>query len=41
MADADDYRCFVGGLSWSTTDRDLKDAFQKFGHIIEARVINR
>ncbi|XP_078447279.1 glycine-rich RNA-binding protein RZ1A-like isoform X2 [Wolffia australiana] len=39
MADSDDYRCFVGGLSWSTTDRDLKDAFEKFGRVTEARVV--
>ncbi|KAF5952038.1 hypothetical protein HYC85_009982, partial [Camellia sinensis] len=33
-----EYRCFVGGLSWSTSDRDLKDAFEKFGHLLEAKV---
>lgn len=33
-----EYRCFVGGLSWSTTDRDLKEAFQKFGGLLEASV---
>jgi len=39
MGDVDEYRCFVGSLSWSTTDRDLRDAFEKFGRLIEAKVI--
>ncbi|KAL3620905.1 Glycine-rich RNA-binding protein rz1a [Castilleja foliolosa] len=34
-----EFRCFVGGLSWSTSDRDLKDAFGKFGHLLEAKVV--
>ncbi|KAL7235880.1 hypothetical protein ACSBR1_019209 [Camellia fascicularis] len=38
MSDEVEYRCFVGGLSWSTSDRDLKDAFEKFGHLLEAKV---
>ncbi|KAJ8450393.1 hypothetical protein Cgig2_004850 [Carnegiea gigantea] len=38
MGDADEYRCFVGSLSWSTTDRDLRDAFEKFGRLVEAKV---
>lgn len=38
MADLDEYRCFIGGLSWSTTDRGLKDAFEKFGNVTEAKV---
>ena len=25
MSDAPEYRCFVGGLSWSTSDRTLED----------------
>ena len=33
-----EYRCFIGGLSWSTSDRGLKDAFEKFGHLLEAKV---
>ncbi|KAJ0602907.1 putative protein kinase RLK-Pelle-RLCK-VIIa-2 family [Helianthus annuus] len=28
MSDEVEYRCFIGGLSWSTSDRALKDAFQ-------------
>lgn len=40
MADEDEYRCFVGGLAWSTSDRKLKDTFEKFGKLTEAKVIN-
>ncbi|CAD6246282.1 unnamed protein product [Miscanthus lutarioriparius] len=39
MSDVDEYRCFVGSLSWSTTEADLKDAFRKFGHLTEAKVV--
>ncbi|XP_073526030.1 uncharacterized protein [Phyllobates terribilis] len=39
MGDSDEYRCFVGSLSWSTTDRALKEAFEKFGHLVEAKVV--
>ncbi|XP_066316842.1 glycine-rich RNA-binding protein RZ1A-like [Miscanthus floridulus] len=39
MSDADEYRCFVGSLSWSTTEADLKDAFGKFGHLSGAKVV--
>lgn len=39
MSDADEYRCFVGSLSWSTTEADLKDAFGKFGHLTQAKVV--
>lgn len=38
MSEELEYRCFVGGLSWSTSDRGLKDAFEKFGHLLEAKV---
>lgn len=38
MSDDVEFRCFIGNLSWSTSDRDLKDAFEKFGHLIEAKV---
>lgn len=38
MSDDVEYRCFIGGLSWSTSDRGLKDAFEKFGHLLEAKV---
>ncbi|GLT43574.1 hypothetical protein SLA2020_175130 [Shorea laevis] len=39
MSEEVEYRCFVGGLSWSTSDRGLKDAFEKFGHLLEAKVV--
>ena len=39
MSEEVEYRCFIGGLSWSTSDRGLKDAFAKFGHLAEAKVI--
>ncbi|RWW46854.1 hypothetical protein BHE74_00047196, partial [Ensete ventricosum] len=38
MSEPEEYCCFIGSLSWSTTDRGLKDAFQKFGHLVEAKV---
>ncbi|MQL96985.1 hypothetical protein Taro_029666, partial [Colocasia esculenta] len=34
-----EYCCFIGGLSWSTTDRGLRDAFEKFGDLTDARVV--
>ncbi|KAK9271054.1 hypothetical protein L1049_026643 [Liquidambar formosana] len=39
MSDNEEYRCFIGGLSWSTSDRGLKEAFEKFGHLLEAKVV--
>lgn len=39
MSEAVEYRCFIGGLSWSTSDRGLKHAFEKYGHLIEAKVV--
>ncbi|OIW13178.1 hypothetical protein TanjilG_17534 [Lupinus angustifolius] len=39
MSDVEEYRCFIGGLAWSTSDRKLKDAFDKFGKLIEAKVV--
>ncbi|KAE8720464.1 Glycine-rich RNA-binding protein RZ1A [Hibiscus syriacus] len=38
MTEDIEYRCFIGNLSWSTSDRGLKDAFGKFGNLIEAKV---
>ncbi|MGW8257135.1 MAG: RNA-binding protein [Thermoguttaceae bacterium] len=32
-------KLFVGGLSWGTTDEGLHQAFEKFGEIVEAKVI--
>ncbi|WOL03516.1 glycine-rich RNA-binding protein RZ1A-like [Canna indica] len=39
MSESEEYRCFIGSLSWTTTDGVLKDAFQKFGHLTEAKVV--
>lgn len=39
MSEHEEYRCFIGGLSWSTSDRSLKEAFEKFGRLVEAKVI--
>jgi cold-inducible RNA-binding protein len=33
-------KLFVGGLSWNTTDEGLREAFSRFGEIIEAKVIS-
>ncbi|KAH1074555.1 hypothetical protein J1N35_026883 [Gossypium stocksii] len=38
MPEDTEYRCFIGNLSWSTSDRGLKDAFEKFGNLLEAKV---
>jgi RNA recognition motif-containing protein len=32
-------KLFVGGLSWGTTDEDLRKAFAPYGQITEAKVI--
>ncbi|KAK1352186.1 Glycine-rich RNA-binding protein GRP2A [Heracleum sosnowskyi] len=41
MASADvEYRCFVGGLAWATTDRTLEDAFSQFGEVVDSKIIN-
>ena len=32
-------KLFVGGLSWETTDSDLKETFASYGEITEAKVI--
>ncbi|KAF6154892.1 hypothetical protein GIB67_018329 [Kingdonia uniflora] len=39
MSDPVEYRCFVGGLAWSTSDGSLKRAFEKFGRLVEAKVV--
>ncbi|PKI45991.1 glycine-rich RNA-binding protein RZ1A [Punica granatum] len=39
MSEELEHRCFIGGLAWSTSDRGLKDAFEKFGHLLEAKVV--
>ncbi|KAF3331680.1 glycine-rich RNA-binding protein-like protein [Carex littledalei] len=40
MSDGEEYRVFIGNLSWNTTDRSLEDAFMKFGKIADAKVVN-
>ncbi len=32
-------KLFVGGLSWNTTDDGLKEAFARFGVVVEAKVV--
>jgi RNA recognition motif-containing protein len=32
-------KIFVGGLSWDTNDQSLKEAFESFGTVLEAKVI--
>uniref|UniRef100_A0A803LDQ8 RRM domain-containing protein n=2 Tax=Chenopodium quinoa TaxID=63459 RepID=A0A803LDQ8_CHEQI len=38
-ADAE-YRCFVGGLAWATTDQGLSQAFSQYGDIVDSKVIS-
>uniref|UniRef100_A0A2P2JN64 RRM domain-containing protein n=1 Tax=Rhizophora mucronata TaxID=61149 RepID=A0A2P2JN64_RHIMU len=39
MASADvEYRCFVGGLAWATTDDVLLEAFSSYGEILDSKV---
>ncbi|KAL7593987.1 glycine-rich RNA-binding protein [Lactuca sativa] len=41
MASADvEFRCFVGGLAWATTDQSLEEAFSQYGEILESKIIN-
>ncbi|KAI9181326.1 hypothetical protein LWI28_013866 [Acer negundo] len=41
MASADvEFRCFVGGLAWATTDSSLQEAFSAYGDILESKIIN-
>ncbi|KAL2537560.1 glycine-rich RNA-binding protein 2-like [Forsythia ovata] len=38
MASGDvEFRCFVGGLAWATTDQSLEQAFSQFGEVIESK----
>jgi cold-inducible RNA-binding protein len=32
-------KLFVGGLAWATTDESLRGAFDRFGHVVDAKVI--
>lgn len=38
MAAKDEYRIFVGGLSWNVSERELENAFSRYGKIIETQV---
>lgn len=40
MAAKEDHRIFVGGLSWNVTERQLENAFARFGKVIEAQVFS-
>ncbi|XP_044491073.1 glycine-rich RNA-binding protein GRP2A-like [Mangifera indica] len=41
MASADvEFRCFVGGLAWATTDHALEQAFSAYGDVVESKIIN-
>ncbi|KZV36584.1 glycine-rich RNA-binding protein [Dorcoceras hygrometricum] len=35
-----EFRCFVGGLAWDTTDQGLEQAFNQFGDVIDSKIIN-
>ena len=35
----DNKKLFVGGLEWGIGDLDLKEAFTKFGTVVDAKVI--
>jgi len=35
----DEHKIFVGGLAWATSDGGLRDAFEEFGGVVEAKVI--
>ncbi|KAG5526645.1 hypothetical protein RHGRI_032795 [Rhododendron griersonianum] len=39
MADVE-YRCFVGGLAWTTDDQALERAFSQYGEVLESKIIN-
>lgn len=33
-----EFRCFVGGLAWATTDQSLEEAFSQYGDIVDSKV---
>ncbi|PPR87173.1 hypothetical protein GOBAR_AA33516 [Gossypium barbadense] len=39
MSSAPSSKLFVGGISFQTDDQSLKEAFSKYGEVVEARVI--
>ncbi|VFQ62659.1 unnamed protein product [Cuscuta campestris] len=34
-----EYRIFIGGLSWDITERQLEDAFSRFGKVVDSQVM--
>lgn len=38
MTDYEQFRVFVGGLSWEISDRELENEFKRFGKVIDAKV---
>jgi len=32
-------KLFIGGISWGTSDDDLRQAFKEYGEVVEAKVI--
>lgn len=39
MAGKEDYRIFVGGLSWNVTERQLENSFSRFGKVLESQIM--
>ncbi|BBN03518.1 hypothetical protein MPTK1_2g24130 [Marchantia polymorpha subsp. ruderalis] len=40
VSTAPEYRCFVGGLAWATSDSRLEEAFRVFGAVTESKIIS-
>ncbi|KAL2477149.1 RRM domain-containing protein [Forsythia ovata] len=41
MAAADvEFRCFVGGLAWSTSSESLEQAFSQYGVVVDSKIVN-
>ncbi|KAL0422761.1 UNVERIFIED_CONTAM: Glycine-rich RNA-binding protein GRP1A [Sesamum latifolium] len=36
-AAAVEFRCFVGGLAWGTTDQSLGQAFSQYGEVVDSK----
>ncbi|KAI4367119.1 hypothetical protein MLD38_022890 [Melastoma candidum] len=39
MSGEGEYCCYIGGLAFSTSERGLKEAFEKFGRLVDAKVV--